>query len=96
MHAVIRSYSGPGASALFDRLEASQGEVEQMMRGIPGFRSYTLVRIGDGGTAISICDDQAATDRSTALASDWVQRQGLNPGVAAPTVAEGDVILNAG
>ena len=44
MHAVIRSYSGSGASELFDLLEKRKSDVEDMMRSIEGFVAYDLVR----------------------------------------------------
>jgi hypothetical protein len=49
MHAVIRTYSGQGAKELFNVLEQDKSTVEQLIRGIKGFVSYSLVRTEQGG-----------------------------------------------
>jgi hypothetical protein len=53
MHAVVRNYSGKGAEALFDVLDQRKADVEKLMRGVPGFRSYTL---GTGAAAPQISE----------------------------------------
>ncbi|MCL5777144.1 hypothetical protein M1105_09110 [Limibaculum sp. FT325] len=53
MHAVIRLYSGEGARALFDMLEARKAEVEEVMRGVADLRSYTLIRTATGGASVT-------------------------------------------
>jgi hypothetical protein len=94
MHAVIRSYSGHGAGALFDVLEQRKDEVQQMMQAIPGFVSYSLIRTGDGGSTVTICDDKAGTDESLRRAREWVD--GNVAQVGAPQISEGPVILHVG
>ena len=39
MHAVVRTYSGQGARALFDILEERKAEVESMIRSVLGFHA---------------------------------------------------------
>lgn len=51
MHAVIRTFSGPGAKQLFDGLEEHKADVEASLRKVSGLVSYTLLRHGDGGAA---------------------------------------------
>jgi hypothetical protein len=93
MHAVIRSYSGQGAKGLFDLLERRTSEVESLMRSIKGFVSYTLARTADGGVSVSVYQDKAGTDESVQKARDWIRANAANTGVGAPTVSEGNVIL---
>jgi hypothetical protein len=93
MHAVTRTYSGPGASDLFDRIEKSSDEVEGLLRAVTGFVSYTLFRTDDGGVTVTVCKDKAGTDESVQVARDWVAKNAGDLGVAAPTVAEGAVAL---
>ncbi len=50
MYAVVRTFSGPGAKALFDLLENRKAEVDAAMRSVPGLVTYTLLRSGDGAT----------------------------------------------
>ena len=54
MHTVIRSYSGSGATALFDLLEERKEEVGSLIRAVTGFVSYSLVRTADGGISVTI------------------------------------------
>ncbi len=65
-----------------------------MMKAIPGFVSYALVRTGDGGTTITVCDDKAGTDESVRLAHDWIGSNAANLGAIDPQVSEGPVILH--
>ena len=51
MHAVVRSYSGQGASELFGQLEQRNEEVKDLIGGVPGFVSYTAFRSGEGGSS---------------------------------------------
>jgi hypothetical protein len=91
MHAVVRSYSGQGASDLFDRIEKSSDEIEGLLRGVAGFVSYTLFRTDDGGVTVTVCQDKAGTDDSVQVARDWVAANASDVGVGAPAVTEGAV-----
>jgi len=70
MHAVVRSYSGKGAKELFDLLEKRKADVEKVIRPIKGFVGYTLVRSGDGGFSVTVCQDKAGVDESAQRAKD--------------------------
>lgn len=95
MHAVLRTYSGSGAGDLFDILEKNKAEVERLMRGIKGFRSYTLVRTADEGYSLSVFADETGTAESVRVARDWVAKNAGQVGVGAPTVRDGTTILHA-
>ena len=94
MHAVVRSYSGKGAKELFDVLEKRKTEVDNLMRPVKGFVSYTLARSGDGGFSVTICQDKAGTDESVKAARDWIAKNAGNVGASAPKVSEGPVIVH--
>ena len=94
MHAVIRTYSGPGATDLFDRIVAARDEIQGLISGVQGFVSYTLVRTGDGGVTITVCQDKAGTDESIKVAREWVATNASDVGASAPTVTEGSVDLS--
>ena len=93
MHTVIRSYSGSGATALFDILEERKEEVESLIRAVTGFVSYSLVRTTDGGVTVTVCQDKAGTDESLQLAREWIQANVANIDVSPPAVTEGSNIL---
>ena len=89
MYAVIRRYQG---SAIIDAVASRQGEVEALIRAVPGFVAYYAVRAGDGGATITICQDQAGTAESTRRAAEWVRQNMPEVGSAgAPEVTEGEV-----
>ncbi len=93
MHAVVRSYSGSGAKALFDLLEQRKEEVESLIRSAKGFAAYSLIRTDDGGISMTVCQDKAGTDESLQLARDWIQKNASDLNASAPAVSEGTVIL---
>jgi hypothetical protein len=59
MHAVIRDYSGSGSQKLFDFLEKKKAEVENVIKPVKGFVSYSLIRTARGGFSVTICQDKA-------------------------------------
>jgi len=92
MHAVIRRYSGEGAAQLFDELERHRGELEPLLRGVPGFVAYTLTRTAEGGLSVTVCQDKTGTDESVRIAGEWI-RKNVTASASPPQVSEGDVIL---
>ena len=92
MYTVVRQYSGPGASELFDALEGKHDDVERVIRGVSGFVSYTLFRTGDGGVSVTVCQDKAGTDESVRAAADWVG-QNVPTSITPPVISEGTAIL---
>ena len=92
MHAVIRNYSGTGATELIDLLEQRKNEVESLIRAVAGFVAYTLIRTEGGGISVTVCQDKAGTDESVELARNWIQENAADLDTAAPAVSEGSVI----
>jgi hypothetical protein len=93
MHAVVRTYSGAGATQLFDVLEAQKSDVEAALRKVPGLVSYTLLRQGDGGMSVTVCTDKAGTDESLKVAREWIQKNASNVQANPPAVVEGSAIV---
>jgi len=96
MHAVIRNYSGAGASELFEMLEQRKPEVEAIIRGVSGFEAYLLIRTDGGGVTVTVCQDKAGTDESLQVARDWIQENAANLATNPPDVSEGEVVLHLG
>ena len=84
MHAVVRAYSGNGAKELIDLLEKRKAEVENIIRPVKGFVSYTLARSGDGGFSVTVCQDKAGTDESLRVAKEWIAKNAGDAGAGAP------------
>ena len=93
MHAVLRTYSGPGARQLFDLLEEKKADVEAALRKVPGLQSYTLLRNGDGGMSMTVCTDKAGADESLEVARNWIRTNAADVRANPPLVTEGTVIL---
>ena len=93
MNIVVRTYSGKGAKELFDVLEKRRTDVEEVMRSIRGFVSYTLARSSDGGFSVTVCNDKAGADESIQKARDWVAKNAANAGAAPPKVTMGTTMI---
>jgi len=92
MYAVVRTYSGQGASELFDLLAQREEDVKELISGVPGFVTYAAIRGGDGGVTVTVCEDKAGADESSRRAANWVKD---NVGVTTdpPAITEGDTVL---
>ena len=88
------AFASKGAKELFDLLEKHKADVEKLMRSVKGFAGYTLVRTGDGGISVTVCQDKAGIDESMQKAKDWVAKNAGSTGVAAPKVSAGSVIAH--
>jgi hypothetical protein len=93
MYAVVRSYSGQGASELFDQLEQRNDEVEELIGGVPGFVSYTAFRSGEGGITVTVCQDKTGTDESSRRAADWV-KENVSSTANPPEITEGGTVVH--
>jgi len=92
MHVVVRSYSGHGASELFDLLGQREEDVKTLIGGVPGFVSYAAFASGDGGMTVTVCEDKAGTDESSRRAAEWV-RENLSTSGNPPAITEGSTVL---
>jgi hypothetical protein len=92
MYAVVRRYTGAGplAKAMLER----QREVDELLRGVPGFRAYYALRAKNGTVAtITVCDDQAGTSESTQRAAAWVRQYLAGVALSPVEITEGEVYL---
>ena len=92
MYAVVRTYSGQGASELFDLLGQREEDVKALISGVPGFVNYAAVRNGDGGVTVTVCEDKAGTDESSRRAAEWVQ-ENVSATANPPAITEGNTVL---
>ena len=93
MHAVVRSYSGQGASELFDQLEQRNEEVKDLIGGVPGFVSYTAFRSSEGGVTVTVCQDKTGTDESSRRAAEWV-KENISAMANRPVITEGGTVAH--
>jgi hypothetical protein len=93
MYAAVRSYSGQGASELFEQLEQRNEEVKELIGGVPGFVSYTALRSSEGGVTVTVCQDKTGTDESSRRAAEWVKENIIamaNP----PVITQGSTVVH--
>jgi hypothetical protein len=92
MYVAVRTYSGQGASELFDLLGQREEDVKALISGVPGFVNYAAVRNGDGGVTVTVCEDKTGTDESSQRAAKWVTE---NVGTTAnpPAITDGETVL---
>jgi hypothetical protein len=95
MYAVVRSYSGQGASEVFDLVEQRDEDVKALIGGVPGFVSYTAFRSGDGGVTVTVCEDEAGTDESSRRAAEFV-KENIDTPVDPPEITGGTTVLQFG
>ena len=93
MYATVRSYSGHGASELFDVLGQREEDVKSLISGVPGFISYAAFRSGDGGMTVTICQDKVGTDESSRRAAKWVKENVSTTGSPPVVITEGTTVL---
>ena len=93
MYMAIRTYSGPGASELFDTLAEREDDVKDLISTVPGFASYEAVRSDGGGQTVTVCQDKTGTDESSRRAAEWV-KENIGVRVDAPKVTEGGTVLH--
>jgi hypothetical protein len=60
MYAVVRTYTGQGASELFDLLGQREEDVKALLSGVSGFVNYAAVRTDDGGVTVTVCETRPA------------------------------------
>jgi heme-degrading monooxygenase HmoA len=92
MFVTIRSYSG--GSALADALAEREEDIRNVITTIDGFRSYYLLRTGEGATTISVFEDQAGAEASTAAAAAYVRENMADLVPSPPQVTIGEVALS--
>jgi hypothetical protein len=60
---------------------------------VPGFQAYYFVATADGGTSITVCDDQAGAEASNRAAAAWIKENLPDLQVAPPAITTGEVIV---
>jgi len=93
MQGTVRYYAGPGGNELFDVLAAHKSEIENLIKGVPGFVSYVLIRSSDGGCSVTVCNDKAGCDESTRIAGQFIRDNAGDLTTPPAMVSEGEVLV---
>ena len=89
MHVVMRSHA---TTEVADLLVRHKDEIEKLIRTVPGFVSWSLIRTGNTCMTATICQDKAGCDASMQLSRDWLGKNAPNT-LSTMQVQEGEVLL---
>jgi hypothetical protein len=89
MHATIRIYNQP---ELADDLAGHAEEIQGLMAGVDGLRSYVLFRTDSGCASVTVCDTAQAAEASTDTAAAWFRERTGEITEPEPMIARGEVI----
>ena len=92
MFASIRKYNG--APTLTDELVKHQEEIKSVLRPLPGFHAYYLLKTGDGAVSMTVCDDRAGAEESNRVAATWLKDKLPTFANRAPEITTGEVRLH--
>jgi hypothetical protein len=93
MYATMRQYAGI-TPADFDTLMSRKADVETLIRQVPGFVQYDLVRTDGGITSLTVCKDQAGTEASSKHVAEWIGQNLPNLQATAPKITGGEDVLH--
>jgi hypothetical protein len=93
MYTTLRQYAGI-TPTVFDTLMSRKADVETLIRQVPGFLNYDLVRTADGFTSVTVCTDKAGTDESSKQVSAWIGKNLPALQGTAPVITGGEVVIH--
>lgn len=88
MHAVVRRYND---TKLMETLLQRRDDVESVIKNVPGFVAYYLIKSADGGATITVCEDKAGTSASSQRAREWILQNAPEAAGNPPELTEGEV-----
>jgi len=93
MYTTMRQYAGI-TPAVFDALMSRKVDVETLIRQVPGFVHYDLVRTADGLTSVTVCQDKVGTDESSKQVSAWIGKNLPAMQGNAPVITGGEDVFH--
>jgi hypothetical protein len=81
---------------LADALATRQKDVEALISGVTGLRSYHLIRTENGCASITVCDGVAGTEESTRIAAEWIRDNLPDIRIGQPEIRSGEVLVRTG
>ena len=93
MYATLRQYAGVSPTD-FETLMGRKADIETLIRQVPGFVQYDLVRTADGMTTMTIFDDKAGTESSNTQVAEWIGQNLPTLQTSPPVITAGEDILH--
>ncbi len=91
MHATFRRYV---ASDLADKLASHSDEIKALIGGVPGVRAYYLIQAGMDTVSVTISDDEAGGEQSSATAARWIAENMPEIATSPPVISTGEVVIS--
>jgi hypothetical protein len=95
MYVSVRRYRGMAPNAV-DQIIPRRQEIEPLMKGVPGFRAWYLMRTDDGMITVTVCDDRTGAEESVRVAGEYVRQNMPDLVPNRPEVANGEVAIQIG
>jgi hypothetical protein len=73
-----------------------QADLEEVIRGVPGFVAYYLIHSGENGASFTVCQDQAGIAEANRRTVDWIRANVPTAAGTPPEVTEGEVTIHFG
>jgi hypothetical protein len=93
MYATLRQYPSITPAA-FDALMGRKADIEALIRKVPGFVQYDLLRTRDGMTTLTICTDQAGAETSNSQVATWIGQNLPTMQATPPVITGGEDVLH--
>jgi hypothetical protein len=71
-----------------------KADVEALIREVPGFVQYDLVRTADGITSFTVCENQAGTEASNKQVAEWIGQNLPTWPATAPKITGGEDVVH--
>jgi hypothetical protein len=92
MFASIRKYNG--APALSDELVKRQNEIRSVLRPLPGFHSYLMLKTGDGVVEMTVCEERAGAEEANRVTATWLKDKLPTFASRAPEITTGEILIH--
>jgi heme-degrading monooxygenase HmoA len=90
-YVVVRHYKD--SPRIADELAQRADEVEDVIRGVPGFVAYHFVKGDTGAFSVSVYNDRAGAEQSVVAAREYLQRT-LPDLAGPPEVIQGEAVIS--
>ena len=91
MFASIRKYNG--APALVDELVKNEDAIKSVLRPIPGFHAYYLLKTSEGAISLTVCEERVGAEESNRVAAAWLKDKLPTFATRAPEITTGQVFI---
>jgi hypothetical protein len=92
MYVTLRRYTGI-TPADFDTLMTRAAEFELLIRQVPGFVQYQLVRTTHGITSVSVFADRVGAEVSNLRVAAWIESNPPALPAKAPVITSGEQVV---